>query len=88
MLTSICGSQLAAANGILIQARSLDGSRAAGCRPCSAAPLDVLPEILPSRVLDVRSLRLSTRPQPGALPDVLSRPSRRSHGLLQAYSTV
>ncbi|MGN1128309.1 MAG: hypothetical protein ACI4T6_05065 [Candidatus Flemingiibacterium sp.] len=56
MLTSICGSRLASANGILIQARSLDGSRAAGCRPCSAVPLDALPVVLPSRALDALPL--------------------------------
>ena len=67
--------------------RVLD-ARAALVSPMLRRPPDALPEILPSRVLDVRSLRLSTRPQPSALPDVLSRPSRRSHGLLQAYSTV
>lgn len=31
MLTSICGSRLASANGILIQARSLDRLGSAGC---------------------------------------------------------
>lgn len=82
MLTSICGSRLASANGILIQARSLDGSRAAGCRPCSAVPLDALPVVLPSRARAGRPLVAGAASPSGrdrAAPGgrVICRPSSR-----------